>query len=777
MSSIEYRTRRLEDRLDYLYCYVKKNSGGGTETDPIFTASPAHSITQADIDLWNAGAVEVDTLETVVNRGAYSPKPISFLSSSSNPTTGDPIGAIGVHKATYSYYFGDFSQAATGLYNVSMSYGALQKLTSGDYNIGIGVFAGKEITTGKSNTFIGSLTGQKTTTGNFNTMFGRQAGNENTTGYKNTYFGTYAGYNNSTSNLNVMIGYKAGNQTPMGDRNLFLGSFAGQGVTGTNNLILGIGAGNGDGAINNRLIIHNNTTLSGYGALDSQEGVLGTPTQGNLANALITGAFDQRWVKFNGTFIVGSAYMPNAQGDATYTKNIVAKPDGTFGWEDKQNLSTLGGVIPSIKILDYSQDATNYMLRVSYSYGQGSPTLPMFEVAIHSAGLRAQDITIQSDGVNQSTSTISNIPKTGFVSTILIPKATNTSPAWNNDIVGIMVTLLGVDNGDGGASSTKIIRRVVSDMDLIGNIRPKLRDNYEKFTTIRDVTYTADATNYYINGRLNVAVQANFANNNSFTLNKFYLGTTEITGTGITVANTASGNFLTSIPVNDINGNPTTLGYTSIPFRITIPKATNPSGLYNNNVNGLLSFVLQYSSFGGATHVPLYIPYTIPALFTSPSAIQATTINASALPNAQGDAIYTKSIVAKADGTFGTIDRADTVTSGTTTLNTAGFPGITTYVNTIDMKNSFVHLYLDLNLGDQATQNWNAVGTIPTQFKPAKNTLVPGAIVYTMNGTQTRKTALFMLEAVSGNVSMLEPIPGGTTGVSLVISTQYIKMN
>ena len=763
----EVRLARLEKAVSYLACQVKNGGGGGTETDPVFTASPAHSITQADIDNWNAGAVEVDTLETVVNRGAYSPKPISFLSSSSSPSTGDPIGAIGIHKATYSYYFGDFSQVATGLYNVSMSYGALQKLTSGSYNIGIGVFAGNQLTTGKLNTLIGSLTGQKTTTGNYNAMFGNQAGNENTTGYKNTYFGTYAGYNNITSNLNVMIGYKAGNQTPMGDRNLFLGSFAGQGVTGTNNLILGIGAGNNDGAINNRLIIHNNTTLTGYGALDTQEGVLGTPTQGNLANALITGAFDQRWVKLNGYFQVGASYMPNAQGDATYTKNIVAKADGTFGWENK---ASSGGLKPSVKILDYSQDATNYILRVSSS--QGNPTVsygtPYFEVGIHSTPLIAQNITIQEDQINQLTNTTSNVPIQGRVTTILIPKATNTSPAWNNDIIGIIVTLLAVDNGDGGVNSPYNPRRIASDVDLIGNIRPKLKDNYEKFTKIRDVTYTQDTTNYYINGRLDVAVQANFANNNSFTLHKFYLGTTEITGTGITVTNTAPGNFLVNTPVNDINGNPTTLGFTSIPFRITIPKATNASTLYNNNANGLLSFVLQYSSFGGATHVPVYIPYTIPALFTSPSAIQATTINASSLPNAQGDATYIRNLVQKNDGTIG-YEPKIVVTNGTGVLNSSA-PSPVGGAISVRRTNNIVEMSGSIQLQDTWDMNFHFV-TLPAGFgltSTFSDSLVISAMGFTMGVGTYRPMSVFIQ---GDKLFFLEPVPTG--GVSIEIYTQY----
>ena len=467
---------------------------------------------------------------------------------------------------------------------------------------------------------------------------------------------------------------------------------------------------------------------------------------------------------------VGGLVIPTLlTGDSSYTKSIVAKPDGTFGWEDKLSLSTIGGILPSIKILDYSQDATNYILRVAYTYGQGSYVNPLFEVRIHSAGVIAQDTTIQQDSINQSSFTSGNITKTGFVASILIPKATNTSPAWNNDIVGLMITLLGVDNADGGASSTKVVRRIVSDMDLIGNIRPKLRDNYEKFTQIRDVTYTNDTTNYYINGRLDVAVQANFANNNSFTLHKFYLGTTEITGTGITVTNTAPGNFLTSTPVNDINGNPTTLGFTSIPFRITIPKATNASTLYNNNANGLLSFVFQYSSFGGATHVPIYIPYTIPALFTSPSAIQATTINASSLPNAQGDATYIRNLVQKTDGTIG-YEPKQVQTTATATMSPA--PDVSGYLN-LRKTNNLVELAGSIVINDTYNMN-NPFATLPAGYGMASNTFTDTLVLHVLVSNMGVGAGVYRAGTVflsANNLFFMEPVPTG--GVSIELYQQY----
>lgn len=122
---------------------------------------------------------------------------------------------------------------------------------------------------------------------------------------------------------------------------------------------------------------------------------------------------------------------------------------------------------PKVKILDYTQDATNYILRVSST--QSAPVNgyagPFFEVVIHSASLKAQNISIVEDSVNQSTFSSTAYQNLGRVTSILIPKASNTAPAWNNDIIG--------DSADGGASSPFNPRRLAVDMDLIGNIKPK----------------------------------------------------------------------------------------------------------------------------------------------------------------------------------------------------------------------------------------------------------------------------------------------------------------
>ena len=60
---------------------IISSTGGGTsnEIDPIFSASPSATITNSDISNWNSKlSAEIDTLESVVNRGNFSTKPIIF---------------------------------------------------------------------------------------------------------------------------------------------------------------------------------------------------------------------------------------------------------------------------------------------------------------------------------------------------------------------------------------------------------------------------------------------------------------------------------------------------------------------------------------------------------------------------------------------------------------------------------------------------------------------------------------------------------------------------
>ena len=298
-----------------------------------------------------------EPLYDVVNRGNFSPKYISF-SGSSTTKQGTIDGAIGFNPTTYSYFFGNMNQSHTGYYNLSLGYASLPKLTNGNYNISFGSYAGSELTTGQSNSLFGSSAGYKLTTGGWNVVLGEIAGQALTTGnyntivggeglynnigYKNTSLGYATGYWDSTGNLGTYIGYKTASGNRFGNNNLMLGNYAGGknisvggiGTMGDNNLFIGTGAGYNDTGLSNKLIIHSNSSLSGF--TNTTEGNF-TTNAGNFSNALITGDFAVRWFKLNGNLIVNPIYLT---ADNTFTKNVVAKPDGTFGIENKVTIPT-----------------------------------------------------------------------------------------------------------------------------------------------------------------------------------------------------------------------------------------------------------------------------------------------------------------------------------------------------------------------------------------------------------------------------------------------------
>ncbi|WP_209389045.1 hypothetical protein [Chryseobacterium sp. RR2-3-20] len=265
---------------------------------------------------------EDDTLEDVVKRGNYSPRYISFIGNTASPSRD---GALGMNENTYSMYFGNMNPNQTGNYNIGFGYNAFEKITTSAYSTAVGSFAGG-----------------KTTTGNANSFFGDEAGANNTTGHKNSIFGMAAAYHNSIGSYNSIFGYKAGQFRNLGNYNVLIGNNAGSSngnapvtTLGSNNILIGSGAGFSDSNISNKLIIHSNNTLTmaDYNSM-TNEGVFSDPSRSSLANALVTGDFIERWFRLNGKLIINPSYLEN--GNA-FTKIIVAKPDGTFGWEDKTN--------------------------------------------------------------------------------------------------------------------------------------------------------------------------------------------------------------------------------------------------------------------------------------------------------------------------------------------------------------------------------------------------------------------------------------------------------
>ena len=325
---------------------ISKQAGSGgssNEIDPIFSASPSATITNSDISNWNSKlSAEIDTLESVVNRGNYSPKYITFTGTTTAPTRNGAVGVQGTN-----YYFGNINENVTGQNNISLGLNTLKSITNGYSNTVIGTNAGQNITTAYENALYGKDSGNALVTGMWNAAFGESSLYNITDGIMNTGIGD--GAISAATGRNVYNTGVGANSLRKGggnkNGNIGLGVQSGYQITGNNNIFIGNGSGYNI-TDSNKLYIHNNRILDngkngGAGAFQEYAGI----------NSLIYGDFVERWLQINGSLKLSTTYIPNATGDSTYTKNIVAKPDGTFGWEDKKTLEinvSKGTTFPSV---------------------------------------------------------------------------------------------------------------------------------------------------------------------------------------------------------------------------------------------------------------------------------------------------------------------------------------------------------------------------------------------------------------------------------------------
>ena len=196
---------------------------------------------------------------------------------------------------------------------------------------------GVATTASVNNTAIGAATLAKTTSGGHNTAVGNSALINNTTGERNSSVGTQSGYANSTGKGNSYLGNLAAYDNGLGSYNVALG-YRTMAIAST-------GYVNGGSTINmnNNVFIGSSimpsAAVSDTLAIDNKGVTTTLP-----ANALIYGGFSaaNRFIKINGAFSINPANIPNAAGNATFTKVIVAKDTGEFGWEPKSvNYTTL----------------------------------------------------------------------------------------------------------------------------------------------------------------------------------------------------------------------------------------------------------------------------------------------------------------------------------------------------------------------------------------------------------------------------------------------------
>lgn len=195
--------------------------------------------------------------------------------------------------------------------------GKSRSIITGEYNSIFGTDS--NITSGKGNSASAYAMSQGEITGKLNYGAGVSALN----GIVN---GTISG------NRNIGIGPGAMSYITSGNDNISIGYLSGTGNrTGSNNVFIGVGAGSpasGNRSISNKLAIHSTpVTTSSTNFWDSI-----TNNYTDYKFALISGDFSERWLNINGKLSVSPSQMPNADGDPAYTKKVVAKADGSFGF-------------------------------------------------------------------------------------------------------------------------------------------------------------------------------------------------------------------------------------------------------------------------------------------------------------------------------------------------------------------------------------------------------------------------------------------------------------
>lgn len=151
------------------------------------------------------------------------------------------------------------------------------------------------------------------------------------------------------------------------------------------------------------------------------------------------------------------------------------------------------------------------------------------------------------------------------------------------------------------------------------------REDLSKFSNIREVTYTQDVTNYYIEGFFTVSAKDNFNNQNTFTGGvRLWLNGFEQVGTGITIVNANTGanpgwfSYFSTPTIYDPSSVLQVMGYTTKKFKITIPKATNTDLRFgSNDESNWITILIRETSFFFGPKI-INVPYTLPTVFTIP---------------------------------------------------------------------------------------------------------------------------------------------------------------
>lgn len=518
------------------------STGGGAEVDPVFKASPAGSITQADIDLWNSngggtfdpsaydlaafknqsidpfvqesdllnkadlagGKVPASQLpsyvDDVIEGANLAAFPIPgetgkiYLALNNNkiyrwsgstyidmtPTEADTLQSVTTRNPVTTNTITIAGLYATALPTLDSSYAKniVAKLD--------GRFGWQDIithyNTARLSYYSGRYSNMLTANGLLNMFIGGSNAVKDLTtitGQENTLLTYSDNFDLTSGSNNLGIGYQSGSFLTTGSNNVFLGRRTGKNITtGSNNIIIGTNGNSGTD-------ITYASNLTNYIQLLAGTPATITPANNklNIGNWIFgdngnigIGVAPTNKLDVNGNITVRT--LPSAIGDGTYIRNVVTKVDGTFGYENRLSPT----LYPKVDIIDYvTTDPTNYIIRVrvsninSFNYGVGVP----FNVACSGNPQNAV-------GVSATINLAANLcytpnPAGGFIGgfadfTILIPKASNTSPVWNSPSAPISVTWTGTDNADGGVNSPYTPRRIANDTRVIGQVLPKYNE-------------------------------------------------------------------------------------------------------------------------------------------------------------------------------------------------------------------------------------------------------------------------------------------------------------
>ena len=234
-----------------------------TETDPVFVASPAGSITNADINQWDtaygwgnhanggylvATAQDKTNWNTAYGWGDHAAAGYSTLpSQATNVVIGDATTGDAITTASDNVVIGSNAGSAitTKTNNVFIGHNAGAE-DIGSYNVAIGPDAG-DTSYGEfqnvENTAVGRLAGDLRN-GNGNTVLGFASLSYSATSgfsFGNIALGYYAmgNYKIDGASYNTFIGQQTGWSLTSGDANVFLGDYAGYGITtGSNNILI-----------------------------------------------------------------------------------------------------------------------------------------------------------------------------------------------------------------------------------------------------------------------------------------------------------------------------------------------------------------------------------------------------------------------------------------------------------------------------------------------------------------------------------------------------------